>query len=106
MFLYPAFFRRFASALTSLACGLALSPLTGQEATGIVYHDLNGNGTLDEGEPGLPGVSVSNQREIVETDEAGRWVLPVDDDTIFFVIKPRDWMTPVNKDKQIGRAHV
>ena len=99
MFLYPAFFRRFASALTSLACGLALSPLTGQEATGIVYHDLNGNGTLDEGEPGLPGVSVSNQREIVETDEAGRWVLPVDDDTIFFVIKPRDWMTPVNKDK-------
>ena len=47
MFLYPAFFRRFASALTSLACGLALSPLTGQEATGIVYHDLNGNGTLD-----------------------------------------------------------
>jgi hypothetical protein len=44
-------------------------------------------------------VSVSNQREIVQTDESGRWTLPVDDDTIFFVIKPRDWMTPVNKDQ-------
>lgn len=79
--------------------GLALSPVIGEEATGIVYHDRNGNGTRDGGEPGLPGVSVSNQREIVQTDESGGWTLPVDDDTIFFVIKPRDWMTPVNKDQ-------
>ena len=79
--------------------GLSLSPAVAGEATGIVYHDRNGNGVRDEGEPGLPGVSVSNQREIVQTDASGRWTLPVTDDTIFFVIKPRDWMTPVNENQ-------
>ena len=78
---------------------LALSPVLGEEATGLVYHDQNGNGILDEGEPGLPGMSVSNQREIVQTDAAGRWTLPVTDDTIFFVIKPRGWMTPVDENR-------
>ncbi len=75
----------------------AASPFTsGAEdgtAHGTVYNDLNGNGVRDEGEPGLPGVYVSNQREVVATDEDGRWSLPHDDDTIFFVIKPTGWKT-------------
>lgn len=67
-----------------------------ETAGGIVYHDLNGNGLHDPGEPGLPNVAVSNQRDIVRTDQEGRWSLPCDDDTIFFVIKPSGWATPLN----------
>lgn len=65
-------------------------------ATGSVFHDLNGNGRRERSEPGIPGVLVSNSREIVETDAQGNWSLPVDDDTIFFVIKPNDWRTPMD----------
>ena len=71
----------------------------GFAATGTVFHDQNGNGSRDEGEPGLPGIAVSNQKEVVQTDAEGRWELPHDDDTIFFVIKPRGWATPVREDK-------
>jgi len=66
-------------------------------ASGYVFHDRNKNGVRDAGEPGLPDVRVSNQRDIVTTDRNGRWQLPHDDDTIFFVIKPRGWMTPINE---------
>jgi hypothetical protein len=67
-------------------------------ATGIVFDDRNRNGVRDADEPGLRGVRVSNQRDIVLTDAEGRYRLPVDDDTILFVIKPRGWMTPLSKD--------
>jgi hypothetical protein len=67
------------------------------EATGFVFHDKNENGIHDEGEPGIPKVAVSNQREVVVTDAEGKWKLPHGDDTIFFVIKPSGWKTPVNE---------
>ncbi len=68
-----------------------------EEATGLVFHDTNGNGIHDEGESGIPGVAVSNQREVTTTDAEGEWSLPYDDDTIFFVIKPSGWKAPVNE---------
>ncbi len=86
---------------------LLSSPVPAQEAgsaSGVVFHDQNGNGRRDAGEPGLPGVHVSNQREIATTDAEGRWTLPHDDDTIFFVIKPSGWMTPVSE-HQIPRFY-
>ena len=69
------------------------------DATGFVYEDLNGNGQRDSGEPGLPGVLVSNQIEVVASAEDGSWKLPARDDCTFFVIKPRGWMTPVDEDQ-------
>lgn len=65
-------------------------------ARGTVFEDRNGNGVRDRGERGMPGVRVSNQREIVRTDREGRWELPVDDDTVFFVIKPRGYLPPLD----------
>jgi hypothetical protein len=65
-------------------------------AKGVVFDDKNKNGKRDEGEPGIPNVRVSNQREVVATNAAGEWSLPGNDDTIFFVMKPRGWMTPVD----------
>ncbi len=80
-----------------LLLSFALSALAQQVATGVVFHDRNRNGIRDAGEPGVPKVLVSNQREVVRTDARGRYRLPVDDDTILFVVKPRGWMTPVSE---------
>jgi hypothetical protein len=74
-------------------------------AAGVVFHDRNGNGRRDPGEEGLPGVRVSNQHEVVQTDANGQWRLPVTDDTIFFVIKPRGWMTPVDERTRLPRFY-
>lgn len=73
-------------------------------ATGFVYHDANGNGRLDAHELGLAGVRVSNGREVALTDAEGRWRLPVGDDAVLFVIKPRGWRTPTDADG-IPRFH-
>jgi hypothetical protein len=82
-----------------LAAACARGPASPQQpttATGVVFHDVNRNGARDPGEAGLPGIRVSNSREVVFTDADGRYQLPVDEDTILFVIKPRGWMTPVD----------
>ena len=78
----------------NVTSGIAQSP---QVARGVVFEDLNRNGQRDPGEPGLPGVRVSNGSEIVSTDAEGRYEVAVDDDSIIFVIKPRNYMTPVSE---------
>lgn len=79
------------------AVGLFRQAPAGQAmATGFVFNDKDGDRKRDAGEPGIPNVRVSNGEEIVKTDRDGKWRLPVDDDTAFFVIKPRGWMTPLN----------
>lgn len=83
----------------------AQAPPTASTATGVVYHDRNHNGARDTGEEGLPDVCVSNQREVVRTDAEGRWKLPCGDDTTFFVIKPRGWMTPVDRERMLPRFY-
>ena len=81
------------------ACTLlpATSALAQETARGVVYHDRNNNGARDSGEKGIAGVRVSNGSDIVTTGEDGGYALPVGDDTIVFVLKPRDWMTPVDE---------
>ncbi|WP_337177826.1 calcineurin-like phosphoesterase family protein [Paludisphaera sp.] len=97
--------RPFAATAAALAsCSLAFAwqapaapaEPAAQAASGYVFEDKDGDGRRGEGEPGIAGVRVSNGREVVLTDEAGRYSLPVDDDTILFVVKPRHWMTPVD----------
>lgn len=68
-------------------------------AKGIVYHDVDGNGKFNSGDKPLPKIRVSNGRQIVQTEADGSYNLPVGDDTILFVIKPRGWRTPISKDK-------
>ena len=68
-------------------------------AQGIVFLDQNDDGTLDDGDARLPGIRVSNGREIVTTDDEGRYELLVDDDDIVFVIKPRGMRTPLSENQ-------
>ncbi|PIE23007.1 MAG: metallophosphoesterase [Planctomycetota bacterium] len=86
------------SDVAGAAEGGAVVPETPAMARGTVYHDKNGNEVRDAHEPGIAGVKVSNGREVVATGADGRWELPASEDTIFFVIKPRGWMTPVDED--------
>jgi hypothetical protein len=63
----------------------------------VVFSDWNGNGRRDPVERGLPGVAVSNGRDVVRTDWRGRYQLPIADDTTLFVVKPRGWSPPTDE---------
>ena len=67
-------------------------------ATGVVFHDENQNEQYDSGEIPLEGIRVSNGKEIVATDSEGRYEIDIDDDTTLFVIKPRNFRTPLNEE--------
>ena len=64
---------------------------------GYVYQDDNRNGVFDKTEKGIPGVAVSNGREVVLTDRKGRYQLPVTGPCEIFVIKPAGYATPTNR---------
>ncbi|MFC5408852.1 calcineurin-like phosphoesterase C-terminal domain-containing protein [Larkinella bovis] len=68
-------------------------------ASGTVYNDLNNNQVRDKNEPGLANICVSNGREVTTTDKAGKWTLPVNGDTGFFVIKPAGYQVPVSAEQ-------
>jgi len=68
-----------------------------ESARGFVFDDRNHNGRRDHAEPGIPGVAVSNGDLVVTTNADGRYELPVTDDTIIFITKPRGWMTPTDR---------
>ena len=66
------------------------------EAAGRVFLDTNKNGLLDGSELGMAGVRVSNGLDVVTTDNEGRYTLPIDEQSIIFLTKPRDHAIPVN----------
>ncbi|MBD3275220.1 MAG: metallophosphoesterase, partial [Candidatus Marinimicrobia bacterium] len=87
--------------LLSLLFLLSIMPgslLSGQtEITGVVFEDLNNNSKLDNDEPGIPNVAVSNGIDVVVTDEEGAYSLPAEAEMIIFISKPADYDVPVNE---------
>ncbi len=67
-----------------------------ETAKGKVFDDLNGNGLQDANEQGVAGVRISNGKEIVQTDSDGKYKIPVSNDSIIFIIKPRGFSLPLN----------
>ncbi|MFB3897034.1 MAG: calcineurin-like phosphoesterase C-terminal domain-containing protein [bacterium] len=65
-----------------------------QYAVGIVYNDLNQNRHFDPSEKGIPNVRISNGRDIVLTNELGKYRIPIEEGMTLFVIKPTGWTTP------------
>ncbi|NJK32887.1 MAG: hypothetical protein HC927_11040 [Deltaproteobacteria bacterium] len=91
--------RSFAAALALLA-GLNASILHAQTITarGMVFEDRNSNSARDAGERGLPGVLISDGRQIVKTGPDGAYAIDIDaNDAHIFVIKPRDFAVPVDR---------
>ena len=98
--------RQYRAIVAIFAAG-AMSAWTGHAdtlATGSVFHDRDGNGQRGTDEEGLPGVAVSNGREVVRTDADGGWSLPVAVNAVLFVVKPSQWMTPLNA-QQIAQSY-
>jgi hypothetical protein len=56
---------------------------------GTVFDDRNANGVRDRGEPGLAGVAVSNQVDVVVTDATGAYTIPASGSGVVFVSLPR-----------------
>jgi len=81
----------------ALTTGLAFAQEPLQTASGHVFHDRSGIGRRRPGDPGIPGVMVSNGRDVVLTDSEGRWRLSVAEGDHVFVVKPPHWSTPVGK---------
>lgn len=69
-----------------------------ETARGVVFEDLNANGLRDAGEPGIPGVRVSDGHQVVLTDARGRYRIEIEDEAVIFIVKPAGFMTPVNAD--------
>ena len=65
---------------------------------GVVWEDNNDNGRIDPGEKPLAGIKISDGVELVLTDAAGRYRLPVVDGRTVFVIKPAEYDLPERKD--------
>lgn len=90
-----------ALSLPGISRGLRLEsfPLNNQNqrvARGFVFHNkTNSVKKLDN--PGIAGVTVSNGIEVVKTDRNGFYEIPVQEDSIIFVIKPSGWAVPTNK---------
>lgn len=65
-------------------------------ARGVVFDDTNRDGVRQAGERGLEGVRVSNGRDVVLTDEAGRYEVELDEGQSVFVIKPSGYAFPLD----------
>src|SRR5262249_34655687 len=76
-----------------------------QTVTGVVFEDRSGTGARQLGDPGIAGVLVSNGREVARTDRDGRYTLPIDDESIIFVIKPAGYALPADPSVMLPRFY-
>ena len=74
-----------------------------QTVKGIVYESRSGAQTSQAGDPGLPGVLVSNGREVVRTGADGAYSLPAEDGAAIFVIKPSGYAVPLDETTRLPR---
>ena len=63
---------------------------------GVVYADLNNNGQRDDNEKGIPNVMVSNQKDVVLTNEHGEYELHVQEDCSIVITKPENYDLPLS----------
>jgi hypothetical protein len=92
-------------ATATSSIGQAFAMNDDRAARGVVFEDCSGTGRRQTGDPGIAGVLVSNGREVVRTDQDGRYALPVDDETIIFVIKPTGYSVPVERGVMLPRFY-
>ena len=81
-----------------IACMMTGSVFAQDLAKGTVFNDLNGNGKQDRKENGIEGVAISNGKDVVLTNNKGKYEIPVQNDNIIFVIKPSGYELPVDQD--------
>ncbi len=94
--------------LTSTGDAQSAQPVPGPDrlavrtVSGIVYESRTGKPRQAD-EPGVAGVLVSNGSDVVKTDAQGRYILPIEEEAIIFVIKPSGYAVPVDPVSQLPR---
>ena len=84
--------------LVALSSMATLVPAA-EMARGVVFEDLNADGTFQESEPGVAGVAVSNGKEVVGTDADGRYRIVVEPGDTLFLTKPSGWAVPLSSEE-------
>jgi hypothetical protein len=82
------------------AAGPAFAYDNESTVTGVVFEDRSRSGTRQPDDPGIPGVLVSNGRDVVRTDRDGRYALPMDDESI----RDRIWLDAADQGPRRGRG--
>ena len=94
------FTRREAMLTAAAAAAAALAPTAARadatNVSGAVFEDKDGSGKPGPANPGLANVMVSNGKDVVLTDEQGRYSLTLDNPGLIHVIKPAGFMPPVD----------
>lgn len=85
-------------AASSLRSSIATAQTSVLTARGLVYDAAKVAQGAKAETVGLPGVLVSNGRDIVRTDQDGRYALAVADEDIIFVVKPAGYALPHDAD--------
>lgn len=65
--------------------------------TGTVFVDADQDSTSDGDESGLPGVMVTNGRDVVRTDSEGRYRLPAFDNMTVSITQPSGYQVPLDE---------
>lgn len=73
---------------------------------GVVFFDENRDGIFNPEESGIAGVCVSNGKEVVQTNAAGKWELTAGNPKSVFVIKPAGYAVPLNRDNIPQHYHL
>lgn len=82
------------AALTATIPSVAIAQATSERLAeavrieGTVFEDRNGDGRRNVGEPGVSGVAVSDQVQVVTTDEDGRFAMDARGYGLVFVSQP------------------
>ncbi len=100
---------KYGAAAAISAAAMPVSPIFAAASSGTVsgnvYENRSG-GVRQTSDPGIAGVLVSNGRDVVKTDAAGRYTLPVEDESIIFVIKPTGYAVPVDEEMLPGFYYI
>lgn len=67
--------------------------LHAQTITGYVFEDINKNGTKENNEPGIKGVAVSDQVDVVLTNDEGKYQISNKGNGIIFISVPNGYKT-------------
>jgi len=85
------------SILSICALLFSIGIMAQSNVQGYVYEDANQNAKKDRRENGIPNVAVTNGREVVLTNEKGKYELPIGEDQIISIIKPSNYR--INRDE-------
>lgn len=83
--------------LTVLIFPCLITNVIAQSFNGTVFIDENKNGRLDQGEVGIGGVVITNQVDVMVTDDLGKYEMDVKPGQSLMIVKPSEYDVPLNE---------